>query len=298
MNPLTSLADWLRANTPVELKAYYWAAAEIYTSPWFYAFVAVILFLEHLRPAVREQRVFSRGLLEDFLWFNLDTAFKVAALPAFIGLLHLAYTSATGGFQLSRVSAWPLGAKVLVSFLAIDFLQWLHHWVRHRIAALWHFHVIHHSQRQLNLFTDLRVHSVEYLVAQVVTFVPIFAFGLKRSALLMVGFSTLWYTRLIHANIRTNFGPLKHLLVSPQYHRIHHSIAPEHQNKNFGVILTVWDRLFGTLYPHYDEYPPTGVEGVEWTPPARLAPIAWLRLLLIQIWYPFRQLFFRRPPVQ
>jgi sterol desaturase/sphingolipid hydroxylase (fatty acid hydroxylase superfamily) len=291
---LGQLLDWLREVTPAEIKAYYWAAQEIYASPWFYLGIAAIFTLEWLRPAVREQRVFSPGLLQDFLWFNLDMVFKVAALPAFAGFLHLVYDRVTGGFVLPVLALLPTLVKVAISFVLFDFLQWFHHWVRHRVKALWQFHVIHHSQRELNLFTDLRVHFAEYLAAQVLTFVPMFMLGLSPFAIVGVGFVVSWYTRLIHANVRFNFGPLRHVLVSPQYHRIHHSIEPQHQDRNFGVILTVWDRAFGTLYPHYDEYPATGVHGVDFAPAAGLSPRSWARDLARQNLYPFRQLT-RRP---
>lgn len=278
---------------PVEIKAYYWAAERIYTSPWFFVGIGVILFLEWARPAIKAQRVFSWSLLQDFLWFNLDLAFKAAALPAFIGLLRILYDRVSGGFVLPVLSDWPLVAKVTVSFLVFDFLQWFHHWVRHKVTALWHFHVIHHSQRELNLFTDLRVHFVEYFVAQLLTFIPMFLLGLTPYAIVGIAFVTQWYTRLIHANVRTNFGPLKHILVSPQFHRIHHSIERRHQDKNFGVFLTVWDRIFGTLHPDYEEYPETGVEGVVFEPPTGLSPLAWARDLGRQVIYPFRQLLIR-----
>lgn len=295
MSGLNSLIEWLRAVTPVEIKTYYWAAARFYGSPWFYLGIAVILLLEWIRPAIREQRVFSWALLQDFLWFNLDLAFKAAALPAFIGLLRLLYARVTGGFVIPGLSDWPLVAKFVLAFMVFDFLQWFHHWVRHRITPLWHFHVIHHSQRDLNLFTDLRVHFVEYLVAQVLTFIPMFLLGLSPYAIVGVAFVTQWYTRLIHANVRTNFGPFRHVLVSPQFHRIHHSIERRHQDKNFGVIFTVWDRAFGTLYANYEEYPQTGVEGVLFPPPSRLSPRAWARDFGGQILYPFRQLLVRAP---
>ena len=79
-------------------------------------------------------------------------------------------------------------------------------------------------------------------------------------------------------------------LCYPQYHRIHHSIEPRHQDKNFGVLLTVWDRLFGTMNRNYDEYPATGVIGLEFDPPRRFAPLAWLRDFLRMFLHPFRAL--------
>lgn len=234
--------------------------------------------------------MFSWGLAQDFVCFNLDAALKVAALPAVVGLLKLAYDAATGAYHIPVMTEWPLAAKVIVAIVVFDFLQWFHHWARHKVKVFWHFHAIHHSQREMNVFTDLRVHAGEYVISEVLVFVPMFALGLPALAVMGVGSVRWWYTRFIHANIRTNLGGLKHILVTPQFHRVHHSIEARHQDKNFGVLLSVWDRLFGTLHPHYDEYPPTGVEGLQFEPPHRLAPTAWLRDYLRMFLHPFREL--------
>lgn len=268
----------------------YRAAWRIYGSPWFYLLVGAILYLEHLRPAIREQRVFSRALAQDFAWFNIDGVFKLAVLPAFIGMLQVVYNRTTGGFAFTGSDAWPAAVTVVAAFLLSDFLNWSHHLVRHHVKVFWHFHVIHHSQRQMNLFTDLRVHSVEYLIAQSIMFIPLFMIPLSHPTIMGYGAVMMWYTRLIHANVRTSFGPLKHVLVTPQYHRVHHSIELRHRDRNFGVILTVWDRLFGTMYPHFDEYPETGVDEVDFSLPDRLTPKAWLGSFWTQLAYPFRQL--------
>lgn len=283
------------AMLPEPVQAMYVAAARIYSSPWFYVLIAVILTLELIWPAIKEQRVFSRALAQDFVWFNIDGVFKMAILPLYVGFLKMGYEKVTGGFAFTASNAWPIIVTVIVSFLLSDFLAWFHHWVRHKVTAFWHFHVIHHSQREMNLFTDLRVHSVEYLIAQTITFIPLFFFPLDYPTIMGYGAFMIWYTRLIHANVRTNFGPLGLLFVSPQYHRIHHSIELRHRDKNFGVITTIWDRLFGTMYPARDEYPQTGVEGVDFSL-SRLSPKAWIVSLVDQLLYPFKQLWPGKKP--
>ena len=290
--------EWLRRITPLEIKQCYWAALDVYQNPWFYLLVAVILLLEFVRPAVRGQRVFSRGLVQDFLWFNVDLMFKVAALPALIGALQIGYNHVTGGFTLPLLRGWSLGARVVASFILFDFLQWFHHAVQHRVTVFWHFHAIHHSQHEMNLFTDLRVHWVDHVIARLLTFIPMFMFALTPFAIVSVAVVIEWFTRFNHANIRTNLGPLRHLVVTPQFHRIHHSIEARHRDRNFGVVLTIWDRAFGTLYPSYDDYPATGVEGVYFAAPDRFSPTAWLADLWRQFSYPFRQLRQRRRPAR
>lgn len=286
--------DRLRAAMPDQVVAMYVAAGRIYSSPWFYLLIAGILLLEFVWPAVKGQRVLSRALAQDFLWFNVDGVFKMAILPAYLGFLRMAYDNLSGGFAFTASNAWPVPVTIVTAFLLSDFLNWFHHWVRHKVTVFWHFHVIHHSQREMNLFTDLRVHSVEYVIAQGITFVPLFLFPLTHPAIMGYGAVMMWYTRLIHANVRTNFGPLRHVLVSPQYHRVHHSMELQHRDKNFGVILTVWDRMFGTMHPRFDEYPVTGVDGADFAPPDGWSPGKWAASLVAQFLYPFRQLAGRR----
>jgi sterol desaturase/sphingolipid hydroxylase (fatty acid hydroxylase superfamily) len=278
--------------------SYYRAATRLYLSPWFYLLVGVILLLEVWHPAIKRQRVLSRALLEDFGWFNLDLLFRVSALPLFVAGLEWLWSRWTGGFALTTLSSWPLGWKVAASFLVLDFLAWGHHWVRHKVAAFWQFHVIHHSQRELNLFTDLRIHWGEYLIAQTLIFVPMFVFALEPFAIMSVGFAAQWYTRLVHANVRTNFGPLRYLLVTPQSHRIHHSIEPQHRDRNFGVFLSVWDRAFGTQWPGADEYPETGVAGVTFDQDSTGGRIGLARSFAREFAYPFRRWWPRRRPAR
>lgn len=285
---VNSALDWLRSVTPVEIKAYYWAALEIYLSPWFWGFTLSILVLEWLRPGVPTQRVFSWGLAQDFVWFNADIVLRVAALPAYVGLLSLLYKSLTGGYTIAAVTPLPLPVKIVAAVVIFDFLQWADHWVRHKIRPFWHFHSIHHSQRELNTFTDLRIHAGDYVIAETIAFMPMLFLGVPALAVMGVGGFRMWYARFVHANIGMNFGPLKHVFVTPQYHRIHHSIESRHQDKNFGVILTVWDRMFGTMNRNYDEYPATGVIGLEFEPPRRFAPTAWLHDFARMFFHPFR----------
>ena len=290
---LTPLIDWLREVTPVPVKAYYWAAQQVYLNPLLWGFTALIFVLELVRPAVRTQRVFSWGLAQDFVWFNCDIALRVAALPAFVGLLRLLYDSATGGYSIASVVPWPLAAKIVLAVVVFDFLQWGDHWIRHRVRTFWHFHSVHHSQRELNWMTDVRIHAVDYFIAETLAFIPMFALGVPALAVMGVGGFRMWWARFVHANIRGTLGPLGYLLVSPQYHRIHHSIEPAHQDKNFGVLFTFWDRIFGTIVRDHQVYPATGVRGLHFDPPQRFAPTAWAKDFLGIFLHPFRCLLKR-----
>ena len=94
-----------------------------------------------------------------------------------------------------------------------------------------------------------------------VRFLPFAALDLRVAVPAFMGWTvfTKTYEVFTHSNIRTNLGFLKYVLVTPQSHRVHHSSRPEHQDKNFGTMFSIWDFIFGTQCLDFDVYPETGV---------------------------------------
>jgi len=113
-----------------------------------------------------------------------------------------------------------------------------------------------------------------------------------------VGFAIfhLWYTRLYHANIRTNLGPLKYILVTPQSHRVHHSLALEHRDTNFGSLFSFWDYLLGTQCQEYDVYPDTGIDDADFPQEQRLGLKRLLLTPIEQMLYPLASSRWRPAP--
>jgi len=169
-----------------------------------------------------------------------------------------------------------------------DFVFWVTHIVRHKVQLLWHFHAVHHSQKELNFLTEYRVHPVDDAFIYTIGFIPIFMFEHSFITIVAIVWIRHWHTRIYHSNIRSNFGILRYILVTPQSHRIHHSIEPEHRDKNYGLTFSIWDYMFGTQYKGYDEYPDTGIE--EHLFPFEQGRSKWdtLGVLLEQLLYPFR----------
>ncbi len=262
--------------------------AAVYVTPLFWGMLAAVLAIEALVPADPTQPLLSRGFFLDACYFGLNMAFRAVVLSAYVGLLKALYDRHLGFLTIETIAAWPGPARLALAVLVVDFLAWFHHWVRHRIPVLWRFHAVHHSQRQMNLFTDLRYHPAEYLVT--VTLVALPMFVLQQAFPIVFAYSMFvqWYTKFYHANIRIGLGPLRHLLVTPQSHRIHHSIEPRHQDTNFGVIFSVWDRLLGTAYRGPVEYPSTGIADRS-LPSEGESARGLIALLLAQLRHPVRE---------
>jgi glycosyltransferase involved in cell wall biosynthesis/sterol desaturase/sphingolipid hydroxylase (fatty acid hydroxylase superfamily) len=284
-SPFASLVE---AYCPAGLQSLAQKAAQVYLSPWLYLLMAGVFLAEKLIPADREQPVFSVGMIQDCLgWFVLGAMMRVALLGVFVSGLYWYCERYLAGLRIEAVALWPTVLVVVLAILAGDLLNWFHHFIRHKIGVLWLFHTIHHSQKQMNMFTDLRVHLVEYVVAKPITIFPLFVLGLNIELAFWLTLVLEAYSRIYHGNLRTNYGPLRYIMVTPQSHRIHHSIEPEHADKNFGVLFSFWDRLFGTQWTGYDDYPETGIDDARFPHEQSVGGVRIITNYLNQLLYPF-----------
>jgi sterol desaturase/sphingolipid hydroxylase (fatty acid hydroxylase superfamily) len=251
-------------------------------------FIPAILVLERLFPVGPRQGMLTVGGAQDALWFVLYVVFDIVlikALGRFFGNLHEMVGSPAvdleGVFGSTVVAA-------LFAFLVADFLVWFHHFVRHKVPPFWEFHAVHHSQPQLSMFTDSRVHVVDSLIARTIIFVPSLLLGLAVPTIIGLETGRAFFARFYHSNIRTNLGPLRFLVVTPQSHRVHHSLEPAHRDKNFGVTFSIWDQMFRTQYRGWDEYPVTGVVDTSFPLERSARPVALARTYVAQLLYPLK----------
>jgi sterol desaturase/sphingolipid hydroxylase (fatty acid hydroxylase superfamily) len=265
-------------------------------SPYFYLGVLCLFAAERLLPARSQQRLFSAGVLQDVVWFLVNTLPLSTLVFAYAALLQSVYNQYLGFLTIDAVAEWSPASRFVMFLLVTDLLGWFHHFVRHKVEVFWYFHTIHHSQREMNMFTDHRVHIVEFMIASTLIFIPSLMFQLSTVSLGYFLIFFRWYTRMYHANLKSNFGVLKHVLVTPQSHRIHHSIELRHADKNFGTFFTIWDRLFGTLYKNYEEYPDTGLRDDRFPVESEASPFHSLANYWVQTVYPFRLIYARIAP--
>jgi sterol desaturase/sphingolipid hydroxylase (fatty acid hydroxylase superfamily) len=149
----------------------------------------------------------------------------------------------------------------ITAFVFDDFLRFFHHQLMHRIPVLWRFHQLHHSAHVLTPITLFRTHPVESAMATVrnslslgvATGFFIFLFESRFGLFTILGVNAFGFlfnllgSNLRHSHIPVSFGWLEQVFISPKQHQIHHSSRPGHFNRNFGVSLSIWDRLAGSL---------------------------------------------------
>ena len=252
--------------------------------------ITAVVWFETRRPC-RPQPILSVSFRQDLMWYAIRLVSFVFLLGAYAKLLEAIYHRYFDYLTLDIVAEWHPAVRFIVAVLVTDFLRWLSHLIRHKVPVFWAFHAVHHSQRELNLFTDARVHPVDLMISSTIKFLPMFMF---QNAFPIVLLWAIWetvYPKFYHANVKLNLGPLRYILVTPQSHRIHHSREPEHADRNFGFNFCIWDRLFGTHWNGSEDYPETGIDDAGFPHEST----GGLRVLCInfclQLLYPFRTVY-------
>jgi sterol desaturase/sphingolipid hydroxylase (fatty acid hydroxylase superfamily) len=203
------------------------------------------------RAAVRVDMVYTfvhrLGLFRVALFFTLE--------PLWNDLFGQLRVAGMPGFQLDQ--AWPgvtdiAWVSFLLYLLVFDAVDYALHRAQHRFRWWWQLHALHHSQRQMTLWSDNRNHLLDDVLRDsLLVFVALFI-GVAPAQFVAVVAVTQLLESLAHANVRLHFGPvLGRLLVSPRFHRAHHAMGAEHEltaagGHNFAVLFPVWDLLFGT----------------------------------------------------
>ncbi len=147
---------------------------------------------------------------------------------------------------LSQISnpAW----KIILSLVLLDLIAYLWHFSCHNIKYLWMFHKVHHSDPCLNVSTAFRMHIIELALFALIKVVLIIILGIDKTTALASEAITALFSMFHHANIGFSAeAQLGRLIIVPALHRVHHSIERIEHDRNFGAILSVWDRIFGTL---------------------------------------------------
>jgi lathosterol oxidase len=212
------------------------------------AYSAVFIPLERLFAHRPEQPLFRRGWRTDLVYFFLSALLvQVTTLLTMKPALVLFSWAAHPGVQ-EWVAALPFVVQFLAILVLTDLVQYWVHRLFHTLPWLWRFHQIHHSAENMDWLAGSRLHLVDVAVTRGLTYVPLYLLGFAEAPLYAyVAFVTVQAT-FIHANVRFEFGPLRWLLATPQFHHWHHGAEREAIDKNFAVHLPVLDWLFGTFH--------------------------------------------------
>lgn len=169
--------------------------------------------------------------------------------------------AAENGWGLLNYYSLPFFISVLLSVIAMDFIIYLQHVLVHAVPALWRFHRVHHADLDYDLTTGSRFHTVEIIISMLIKFATIVVLGPPVIAVVVFEVILNGMAMFNHANVRLPLELdriIRRFVVTPDMHRVHHSVEDNETNSNFGFNLSIWDHLFGT----YIDQPREGHEGM------------------------------------
>ena len=188
-----------------------------------------------------------------------DTAVLRIVFP--MAAVGIALWAGERGIGLFPALGMPLWLAGVLGFVLLDFAVWAEHWASHKIPLLWRIHRMHHADRDIDVTTALRFHPLEIVLSMVWKAAVVVAFGIPVMAVLVFEVVLNGAAMFNHANVRLPLALdrwLRLLVVTPDMHRVHHSVIRRETDSNYGFNLAIWDRLFGT----YVAQPAKGHEGM------------------------------------
>lgn len=216
----------------------------------------------------------------------LDTL-ALRALAIVLPLLAVGAAVDAGrmGWGLFNALDWPLWLEVVLAILILDLAIWAQHLVTHKVPVLWRFHRVHHADRDFDVTTALRFHPVEILGSMLLKIGLVYLLGPAAMAVVLFEILLNGTAMFNHSNLALPLWAdriLRLVLVTPDMHRVHHSIHRHEHDSNYGFALSVWDRLFRTYRPKPEAGHENMTVGLEWQDdkPSRLG---WALML------PFRR---------
>ncbi|MDO9526256.1 MAG: sterol desaturase family protein [Gemmobacter sp.] len=216
----------------------------------FASLFALFAGLEALAP--RRPRVVPR----QGRWFTniaivvLDTL-TLRALALVVPLLAVgaAVDAQAQGWGLLNAVEWPAWVEIVLAVLFFDFAIWVQHLVSHKVPLFWRFHQMHHADRDMDVTTAIRFHPIEIAASMGLKIGLVYLIGPAAVAVVIFEVMLNGTALFNHANIRLPLGldaVVRRVLVTPDMHRVHHSIHRHEHDSNYGFALSVWDQIFGT----------------------------------------------------
>jgi sterol desaturase/sphingolipid hydroxylase (fatty acid hydroxylase superfamily) len=221
----------------------------------FLVVLAVMAILEVLLP--RRKRVLPRlsRSITNLTFVGLGAlvvrilAFATSTLAVPLVAVAAAVLAHRSGFGLFNWLNWPIWLEALLAIVILDFAIWLQHVLSHRINWLWRVHRMHHSDRDFDVTTALRFHPIEIGLSMLWKVLWVLALGAPAFAVVVFEILLNGLAMFNHANVALPQWLdriLRVVIVTPDMHRVHHSVHSHETNANFGFNLSVWDRVFKT----------------------------------------------------
>jgi len=176
------------------------------------------------------------------------------------------------------VNQIPIWALWIITFISIDLVFYIYHRMSHRIRFLWAIHLSHHSSEEMNFAVSFR-QAWFGPISKIPFFMVLPLLGFDPTIVAVAGvISTLWGI-VGHTQVIGKLGPLEWIFNTPSHHRVHHGSNKQYIDKNYGNLLIIWDRMFGTFEPEEEEVKFGLVNNVNTFNPVKVTFIAWMSMI-------------------
>jgi sterol desaturase/sphingolipid hydroxylase (fatty acid hydroxylase superfamily) len=198
--------------------------------------------------ALRPQKILRRGILTDLAFLLLNFWPVTIGLVAFYVLAMLVSAWIVPQSVQREVHDLPYLAQVLIIALIVDAGVYWTHRLMHTSPTLWRMHAVHHSVEELDWLAAVHHHPLDLIFMKGFSLFPVLTLGFSAEALGTYVMLAYWQSFLVHANVRINLGPLRYVLVSPEFHHWHHSSEHAARDRNYASHFVFIDWLFGSMH--------------------------------------------------
>lgn len=205
--------------------------------------MAEILFPKKKRIHNRKDRWITNGLITLINTASVNIVHIAIPLIAIVAAVDVS----NGKMGLFNIINFPIWIEIILTVIILDFIIWGQHLLSHKIPFVWRFHRMHHTDRDLDVTTAVRFHPFEIIFSMFIKITAIYILGASAIAVIIFEIMLNGMAMFNHANLRIPFrieNILRKFIVTPDLHRIHHSIYIDEHNKNFGFSLSIWDKIF------------------------------------------------------
>jgi sterol desaturase/sphingolipid hydroxylase (fatty acid hydroxylase superfamily) len=237
--------------------------------------VLAMIFFEILISNFQNQNFYKRSDTLCTIGLLLGNIIVAFAIKGTVLAFHI-YLYQFRAFDF--VNQIPIWALWIITFISIDLVFYIYHRMSHRIRFLWAIHLSHHSSEEMNFAVSFR-QAWFGPISKIPFFMVLPLLGFDPTIVAVAGvISTLWGI-VGHTQVIGKLGPLEWIFNTPSHHRVHHGSNKQYIDKNYGNLLIIWDRMFGTFEPEEEEVKFGLVNNVNTFNPVKVTFMAWMSMI-------------------
>ena len=252
----------------------------------FLGLFAILACAEALLPRRPRHTPRSKRWVTNWGMTLLNTAtLRTVSLVVPLLAVGAALDASANGWGLFNVLNWPTWLEVTAAILFFDFAIWLQHLITHKVPLLWQLHQVHHADTEIDVTTAIRFHPVEIALSMLLKIGLVYVMGPSALAIILFEIILNGTAMFNHANLRLPLPldrVLRTFLVTPDMHRVHHSVHRYEHDSNYGFSLSIWDHMFRTYIAQPAEGHDDMKIGLRWQD-ERPSKLGW------SLWLPFKK---------